>query len=241
MLQSWQPQKMTCFSRLTNNQTPHYYTLKNSLDYDYPDLGPITPPFHPAVLHAVSWKCSANKTNYLSKGPWSAMPYMAVSEPRPSAFLISNEPHRSLPKWAMFTVHTDRRSPLHCRPMSKKAKRFRFTHEKCWVHHGEEAFSKWGFWGDTEWRKDSPMLSSTLVTQGCGELCGVQTHSHLTALQKHLGQQEEGNSNQKIFIAQAVGKLCIIFWIFIQNFTDFIISQVIEWLYLWLKKIFSHL
>lgn len=57
------------------------------------------------------------------------------------------------------------------------------------------------------------MLSSTLVTQGCGELGGVQTHSHLTALQKHLGQQEEGNSNQKIFIAQAVGKLylCIIF------------------------------
>lgn len=78
------------------------------------------------------------------------------------------------------------------------------------------------------------MLSSTLVTQGCGELCGVQTHSHLTALQKHLGQQEEGNSNQKIFIAHAVGKLylCIIFWIFIQNFTDFIISQVIGWLYL---------
>lgn len=76
------------------------------------------------------------------------------------------------------------------------------------------------------------MLSSTLVTQECGELGGVQTHSHLTALQKHLGQQKEGNSNQKIFIAQAVGKLCIIFWIFIQNFTDFIISQVIGWLYL---------
>lgn len=130
-------------------------------------------PFHPSVSHAASWKCLGNRTvkrTVVSQRPTRCV-CVGGSEPPCSGFLISKEHPHSL---AVHTVHRDRQSPPHCKPMSKKEVSIHTW--EMWAYHGGGALSKWEFWVD-ENERTAIMLSSTLLSQRWGRGRGVHSFS----------------------------------------------------------------
>lgn len=171
---SWQHWKRACFSKFTNNPSPSYSTLKARLDYDCPAPGPTILPIPSFSVPCCLLEMLGEQNRQKDCGqsaPYKVCVWGGGSEPPCSGFLISKEHPHSL---AVHTVHRDRQSPPHCKPMSKKEVSIHTW--EMWAYHGGGALSKWEFWVD-ENERTAIMLSSTLLSQRWGRGRGVHSFS----------------------------------------------------------------